>query len=149
MRKVHLLVVLMIGLLGTMGTASAQGNCRNFVVQLTGSEQVPAVDTQAHGVAILHVNDNGTISYKLIVANIVNVTAAHIHVGATGTNGPVVVPLYSGQTTSGRTEGVLAEGTITNPDLAQALCNGNYYVNVHTTAHPGGEIRGQIEPAGK
>jgi hypothetical protein len=80
------------------------------------------------------------------------VTAAHIHVGDAGENGPVVTLLFGpGDTTK---NGTLAEGTITAgnlvagsmADLADVLRGGFAYVNVHSTANPSGEVRGQVEP---
>src|SRR5439155_11311429 len=116
-----------------------------------------------------HLNDAGTeLSYQLIVANIDNVIAAHIHLGPPQVNGPIVVflagPFAPG---GGRTDGVLAEGTITaanligplagHPlsDLVAEMESGNAYANVHTNDgvdgvntgpgdFPGGEIRGPI-----
>jgi hypothetical protein len=94
------------------------------------------------------------MDYKLIVANIENVVASHIHCAASGVNGPVGVTLFSGGPLS--PDGVLAQGAITAPDpgngcswttleqVVTAMRNGYAYVNVHTTAHPPGEIRGQI-----
>jgi hypothetical protein len=96
------------------------------------------------------------------------VTAAHIHLGARGMNGPVVAMLYGPVSPGGgRKSGVLAEGTITSAvltgdlaghplaDLVMAMNAGNTYVNVHTDDgagapgtksgdFPDGEIRGQI-----
>lgn len=144
-------------------------NDKSGSVPLSGDEEVPARDTRARGTAILRLSDDGTsIEYKLIVANIENVVQSHIHVGAAGTNGPVVAFLYglvpSG---GGRVDGVLAEGTITAAnligpllgksldDLMAEILAGNAYVNVHTNDgiaptntgpgdFPGGEVRGQI-----
>jgi hypothetical protein len=68
------------------------------------------------------------------------VIAAHIHRGAAGTNGPIVVPFVA--PTTGMSQGCVS--------VADALLNeirsdpGGFYVNVLTTAHPGGEIRGQL-----
>jgi CHRD domain len=110
----------------------------------------------------------------VIASNIENVFQAHIHQGVRGVNGPIVVWLYpstapvAGPPGGGRTDGVLAEGTIgagsiapTAPpgydfdDLIADLNSGNAYVNVHTNDgvappnegpgdFPGGEIRGDI-----
>ena len=104
----------------------------------------------------------------MIVANIQNVVAAHIHCGAVGVSGPVGVTLFAGAAPGGgRTDGVLAEGTVSAPDagnacgwtdlaaVVSALESGNTYVNVHTNDgvapidtgpgdFPGGEIRGQV-----
>jgi hypothetical protein len=134
---------------------------RNFRTHLTGDNEVPAVETDAQGQAIFKVSRDGTsIEYKLIVSNIENVTMAHIHNAPAGVNGGVVVWLYPSspppQLIEGRFQGVLAEGIITAgnltgglagaslDDLIEEIKAGNTYVNVHTTQHPGGEIRGQI-----
>lgn len=151
MRKL-LALGITLGLLATAGTALAAG----YKAHLSGAEEVPPQDTNARGNALFTRSADGTtLSYKLIVANIVNVTAAHIHLGAAGVNGPVVVTLYSGSP-NGRESGILAEGTITAADLVGPLAGqplstliaaieaGDTYVNVHTVARPGGEIRGQV-----
>lgn len=134
---------------------------RNFVAHLTGDEEVPAVDTKAQGQAIFQLSRDGSeLRYRLIVANIENVTQAHIHLAPAGANGPVVAWLYPDapppQLIEGRFSGVLATGTITEDDLVGLLAGGdlkdlldaieagNTYVNVHTSQFPGGEIRGQI-----
>ena len=128
---------------------------RTYVTHLTGAEEVPARDTPAQGQAIFRLSKDGTeLYYKLIVANIDNVTAAHIHLAVAGTNGAIVAPLYSGPI-SGRFSGVLAEGVITSlvgplaghplSHLIEHFDMGDTYVNVHTTQFPGGEIRGQID----
>src|SRR5262249_29111208 len=99
--------------------------------------------------------------FSLVVCNIANVTHAHIHAGAVGENGPVVVPMFDEpahpfSVTHGCA--VLAAGIRTPSDLMQqsgagintwsdflnALLTNHTYINVHTTAHPGGEIRGQL-----
>ena len=132
-----------------------------FDIRLTGDQQVPAVTTTAFGFAEVQLSeDNSTLSFEVVVCNIVNVIASHIHVGAAGTNGPVVLPFFGSPTPFNSTKGcdTLAEGTRTSLDLVarpdqgihnwtdfiNALVAGNTYVNVHTTAHTGGEIRGQL-----
>lgn len=141
----------------TLSAPAVSDENKNFVTHLTGEEQVPRVETDAQGEAIFHVSKDGTtISFKLIVANLEDVVAAHIHVAPAGENGPIVVPLENGLV-PGTSNGVLAEGTFTAADLTGPLAGqsladlladveaGNTYVNVHTTANPGGEIRGQID----
>jgi len=134
----------------------------NYRTHLTGDEEVPVRDTQAQGQAIFQISPDGTsISYKLIVANIENVTQAHIHMAPFGVNGGIVVWLYPAappaQLIPGRTQGILGEGVITEASLVGALAGqsldvlidaieaGNTYVNVHTEQFPPGEIRGQID----
>ncbi|HEX6302971.1 MAG TPA: CHRD domain-containing protein [Anaerolineales bacterium] len=163
MKKYRVLIIFtVIALLLTVSAAAAQTEQRNFRASLKGRNEVPAVDTNAQGQAIFQLNQAGdAISYKLIVANIEDVLMAHIHLAPAGENGGVVVWLYPEdgpppQLIPGRFDGVLAEGTITEADLVgdltgmtlddllAAMRSGNTYVNVHTTANPGGEIRGQI-----
>jgi hypothetical protein len=134
---------------------------RNFRTHLNGENEVPAAETNARGQAVFKVSKDGSsIDYKLIVANIENVTMAHIHLAPAGVNGPVVVWLYPDapppQLIEGRFQGVLAEGTFTAEnlvgpmagatldDLVEAIEAGNTYVNVHTGQFPAGEVRGQI-----
>lgn len=170
MRPVRFNVILFTLVLVLASVASAvAGENRNFGAHLTGDNEVPARETLAQGQAIFHLSKDGnSLEYKLIVANINNVVAAHIHVGAEGTNGPVVAFLYgSVPPGGGRVDGVLAEGTITAANLTGPLAGqpfsalidamraGNTYVNVHTNDgvaptntgpgdFPGGEVRGQI-----
>ncbi|HEX6304700.1 MAG TPA: PQQ-dependent sugar dehydrogenase [Anaerolineales bacterium] len=135
---------------------SGQPGARNFGAHLSGDEEVPPVDTQAQGQATFKVSeDESEMSFKLNVANIEDVVAAHIHCAPAGVNGPVGVTLFSGGPVS--PDGTLAEGTITSPDpgngcgwtsleaVLSAISSGNAYVNVHTLANPAGEIRGQIQ----
>jgi hypothetical protein len=166
MRIVRLLAFVLVALLVSAGGTAADKT--TFTAHLAGSGEVPARDTLAQGQATFHLNDDGTISYKLIVANIDNVFAAHIHLAPEGVNGPIVVPLFNAPPAGGRVDGVLvADGTITaasltgplagHPlsDLIAAIEAGNTYVNAHTNDgvpppdtgpgdFPGGEIRGQI-----
>ena len=139
-----------------------EGHTIRFHIHLAGDQQVPAVNTTAFGFAEVQLSeDNSTLSFEVVVCNIANVIASHIHVGAAGTNGPVVLPFF-GSTSKpfNSTKGcdILAEGTrasanlVARPDAGintwtdfiKALVAGNTYVNVHTTAHTGGEIRGQL-----
>jgi len=169
MYKFRLSILVLIALLVTMSTAgAASADNRNFAVHLSGDEEVPARATLAQGEAIFHLSKDGTaLHYKLIVANIENVVAAHIHCGAVGVNGPVGVNLFIGAPGGGRFDGILAQGTIAAPnpgnacgwvtlaDVIAAMNGGNTYVNVHTNDgvapintgpgdFPGGEVRGQI-----
>ena len=142
-------------------TTAASGHAGALTAHLSGAEEVPPVDTQATGQAIFRLSADGSeLHYRLIVANIVDVTQSHIHLAPAGANGAVVAFLYPpgppAQLLPGRTDGVLQTGTITAAnligplagatlaDLVDELRSGNAYVNVHTTANPAGHIRGQI-----
>ena len=156
------IVLLFVAGLVIVGTAVASANGR-WSTHLTGDQEVPAVETQAQGQAIFKLSDDGsTLHYKLIASNIENITQAHIHLRAdAGTpTGGIVVWLYPSappaQLIPGRHDGVLAEGSITEDDfvnaldgasmetLVAALESGLAYANVHTSANPPGEIRGDI-----
>ncbi|MGH7320493.1 MAG: CHRD domain-containing protein [Candidatus Rokuibacteriota bacterium] len=148
---------------GTQVTqAASASHGPSFNTHLRGDQEVPPVATHATGQAILFVaKKSPQLSFKLLVAGIENVTAAHIQCGASGVNGPVVATLYGGPVVS--PTGTLALGSvgdanlITQPDspecpggvssfaaLVDQMRSGNTYVNIHTLGHPGGEIRGQI-----
>ncbi len=149
--------------LASTGVASAGGRHRHFLAYLIGANQVPAVQTDARGLALFKLDPAGeTLRYKLLVAKIEDVQMAHIHLGAAGENGPVVAWLYPEdgpppQQIEGEFTGVLARGTVTADDLVgeledesmdalvSAIEAGDAYVNVHTEANPDGEIRGQID----
>lgn len=141
----------------------AQGGAAGstFGTHLTGAAEVPPNDSKAQGQATFQLSDDGDeIQFRLVVANIQNVTQAHIHLGAPTATGGIVVWLYPSAPPQllipGRSSGVLGEGTITEDDLVGALADdtlddlieeiraGNAYVNVHTTQFGAGEIRGQL-----
>lgn len=127
-----------------------------YTASLSGSAEVPPRTTTATGTATF-VEEDGAIDYEVIVNGITAVTASHIHLGAAGSNGGVIVPLFGGPVTGALT-GRLAAGTITQSSivglsgaaaismdsLRTLMRNGNAYVNVHSTTYPGGELRGQI-----
>ena len=153
---VSLGVVVMLAItltLSAAGTAQATGV---FQARLTGAQQVSPVNTGAVGNAAVVVSPTRGVFYTLIVNNAVAVVAAHIHCAPFGVNGPVGVTLFLGAPVS--QNGVLAAGPILAPDtpddnpcgwedlddLIDAMESGDTYVNVHTLANLGGEIRGQL-----
>lgn len=167
--SVFLMVVLALMLTTSIAFASPAAQA-TIVTRLSGAEEVPPRDTDAQGIVLLKPSSDGTsLEYRLIVVQLENVVAAHIHCGAVGVNGPVGVTLFSGGVPgSGRFDGVLSAGTATAPDagnscgwetiqdVLDAMATGNTYVNVHTNDgvaptntgpgdFPGGEIRGQIQ----
>jgi len=140
--------------------AGAQGT--KFEAKLSGKNQSPAIDTPAHGVATFRLSADGkSLSFRLYVADIENVSMAHIHMAPAGQEGPVVAWLYPSKPPAvvkkGKFTGVLARGTVTAADLqgplqgktigdlVDQIKGGTAYVNVHTEKYPAGEIRGQIE----
>jgi hypothetical protein len=167
--RVLLAAALVVG--GTMTAAlPAQADDSTYTAHLSAANEVPTNASLARGQAIFMLSADGTtIEYRLIVANLENPIAAHIHIAPEGVNGPVVAFLYGPTVPGGaRTSGVIATGTITAADLVGPLAGlslsdlvaamdaGDAYVNVHTNDGdpsttggpgdlPGGEIRGQID----
>lgn len=130
-----------------------------FGASLTGSQEVPPVATSAGAVAQFVLNTDGTLSYALRATGpIQSATQAHIHLGVHGQNGPVAAFLFNPPTGQNFQPGdLIASGTLndaaavarpgftpTVSNLVARLRQGRAYVNLHTTAHPGGEIRGQL-----
>lgn len=125
----------------------------NFVAHCTGDAEVPPVDTAGQCQTVFKVRGD-TLDYRLVVANVREAVAAHIHCAPEGVNGPIGVTLFGGGPVS--TSGILAQGPILAPDVDNAcgwvdladviaaLAAGDTYVNVHTVANPGGEVRGQV-----
>ena len=109
-------------------------------VSLTGAQENPPVTTAAVGTGTLTFDRNtGAVSGTITTTGI-TATVAHIHEGPVGVNAPVIVPLTQ---TSPGVWTVPAGSTLTVPQI-ESLLAGNLYVNVHTAANPGGEIRAQI-----
>ncbi|MBF0497010.1 MAG: CHRD domain-containing protein [Deltaproteobacteria bacterium] len=113
------------------------------VTPLSGAETVPPVTSTGSALGVLKVDfKTRAISGKLTITGLTNVTAAHIHDGAVGVNGPIIVPLQG----DGQTMTIPAGSVLTDSQFTSFM-NGGLYLNVHTTAFPNGEIRGQIYPA--
>lgn len=110
-------------------------------VTLSGANEVPPVTTAATGTATVTIRPDHTVSVK-VSATGMNATASHIHQGAASANGPVIVPF----TKTGDNTFVAPDGAKLTDAQYDAFKAGNLYVNVHTAANPGGEIRGQLKP---
>jgi len=124
-------------LLGVAGVASAA----EIAVTLSGDQVVPPVTTAAKGTGTITIGDDRAVSGSIQTTGITG-TAAHIHLAAPGQNGPVAVPL----TKTGAGAWAVAAGAKLTEAQYEAYKAGNLYVNVHSAAHPGGEIRGQLKP---
>lgn len=121
-------------------TATAGG--RVFNVALTGEAETPAGDPVGTGTAAIRLRaGQGQVCYQLAVENLAPAVAAHIHRGASGVAGPVVVPLTT-PGADGKSSGCApAARTVVSAMLAQPA---SYYVNVHTAEFQGGAVRGQL-----
>lgn len=123
-----------------MGVASFGVSAAEMNVTLSGDQEVPPVTTMAAGTAQFMVDDDMSLSGSVETQDI-SATAAHIHAGAAGKNGPVVVPL----TMKGDNEWIVpADAKLTAAQITE-LKAGGMYINVHSAAHPGGEIRAQLK----
>ena len=127
---------------------------------LSGQNEVPPVETSAIGEAEFTELANDTIKYRVQInsTGMFNATAAHIHMGKEGENGEPVIDLLGTPTSKDKVtaSGMIFRGNLTDAglkgpmqgqtltDLVAAMDSGDTYVNVHTTANPNGEIRGQI-----
>ena len=108
-------------------------------VMLAGGEEVPPVSTLARGIGTISIDLDGSVSGRVTTSGLVSM-AAHIHVGAPGSNGPVIIPLTK---TVDDVWSVPAGAKLTESQY-ESYQAGNLYVNVHSATHKGGEIRGQI-----
>jgi hypothetical protein len=109
-------------------------------VNLSGAEEVPPLNVPGSGSGSFRVADDGTITGSVTTKDVQG-TMAHIHRGAKGANGPVIVPLDK----KGDTYSVPAGRKLTPEQIAD-LKTGRLYVNVHTDRNKGGEVRGQLQP---
>ena len=165
----HIIRPVTAGATATAGTASSPSSSstssdKEFSARLTGSKEVPPVDTDAAGRIRLAAKSQDALDYQISLSNLNGVvTGAHIHRGSTGTNGPVVANLNIGGAFASASAGdgsasasTSSGGTITSSDLKGPLAgkhvsdlvklieDGNAYANVHTRQHSNGEIRGQL-----
>lgn len=150
------------GLAVAAGTAtvSAEPFGGHYGARLNGGAQVPAVDTPARGWASVVVSADGrTARFHVVAVRLSSaVTGAHIHLGHVGENGPIIVNLAGlpGVTQRGAGGGYYLSGTFTAANLTGPLAGHSLadlvadmrgrdtYVNVHTTMHREGEVRGEL-----
>ena len=140
-RIVLLLMMFLVSMLSQVRAEHLSSHLQ-FSARMSGSEEVPAVVSDAQGVAVFTLDKNKTTIYFNVSLNNLSgpITGMHIHEAPAGTNGPVIinlVPFLNGN----RAKGALKNIT---PATIAKLLNGDYYINVHTEMNPGGEIRGQI-----
>ena len=109
-------------------------------VKLSGDQEVPAVKSAGAAAGAITIGDDGAVSGS-VTATGFTPTAAHIHQAAAGKNGPVIVPF----TKEGDKFSAPAGAKLT-PDQIKAYKAGELYVNVHSAANPGGEVRAQLKP---
>ena len=114
-----------------------------LTVPLSGAQEVPPVNTSGSGTATIKVGADGAVTASIKTQGVPGI-AAHIHEGAAGANGPVIVPMSK----RGDNEWVTEPAAKFTPAQLEAYKGGRTYFNVHTPQNKGGEVRGQIRPAG-
>ncbi len=133
-----LLWVGIVGLVASCATmAPLVGGQR---LTLTGAEEVPAVTTAATGTATIDIKADRSVTATVTVSGM-TATASHIHEGAAGANGPVIVPFTK---TGDNTFASAPDAKLTEAQY-ESYKQGKLYVNVHSAKNPGGEIRAQIK----
>jgi hypothetical protein len=140
-------ILAIIAALVLAGCAQVQGTLPYWMpgsnavgVKLSGAEEVPPVNVTGSGSGSFRLAEDGGITGSVTTKDVAG-AAAHIHIGAKGRNGPVIVPLEKkGDTYS------VPEGRKLTVSQIKAWKAGELYVNVHTARHKGGEVRAQIQP---
>lgn len=122
-------------------SACASNAPRPQALMLNGAHEVPAVASTASGHGEVLVAADHSVSGSITVSGM-NPTMAHIHLAAAGKNGPVIVPLSK----VGEMRFVVPEGSKLSDSQYESYLAGNLYINVHSAAHPAGEIRVQLQP---
>jgi hypothetical protein len=134
-------MIALAGALGiVVGCASMSQPMSTQQVVLSGSNEVPPVTTPASGTGTVTINPDHTVSASITVTGM-TATASHIHEGAAGANGPVIVPFTK---TADNTFAAPAGAKLTDSQYASYKA-GNLYVNVHSAKNPGGEVRAQLK----
>jgi hypothetical protein len=155
MRRLSLAIA---GLFILVASSQAQAQTITFNASLNGGNEPVVVVTGSVGSAVVTWNTaTRTGTYKVDVYNMpVGTTASHIHAGAVGAGGPVIINFtvpaggisndygLSGTFACSDVQVRAPQGINSCDDFEQALLMNNTYVNVHSTANPGGEIRGQL-----
>jgi hypothetical protein len=145
-------------LISTVNNESFAQN-EKYRAKLTGKKEVPPVETTAEAVINFKTKPD-MLTWKMNVTGLSNVTGLHIRQGATGQNGDVIVDLLKVSKDSKTPKGMFMRGNVTAAnlqgplqgktleDLKAAMGTGNAFVNLHTTDHPDGLIRGQLKQKG-
>ena len=162
----HRRISILVAVLAVSIATAASGQLLTFNAILTGSNEVPPVETDTMGRSRVVFDIQGGLAaaatFRLDVFDGVRATQAHFHCAPAGTNGPIVAFLAGFHDRGWDLNGQWASATLTDAnvlptddpacpteinnltDLARAAFQGNIYVNVHTIAHGGGEVRGQL-----
>src|SRR3954451_24852134 len=131
--------------IGVAAMAGAQGRSNEFTATMKGSSEKPKGPSKASGTFKVEFK-NGQACYRMSVKALgAKPVAAHIHRGAAGTNGPIVIdlkPSFKGTSPRVSQKCVTAAAATVS---AIRRNPGNFYANVHTSKNPGGAARGQLK----
>ena len=146
--RTRILTPLLVAATMTFVLAGAALALPHITAKLTGAQEVPPVATTATGTAAIRLNETRTaLTYDITVNGLSGpIILAHFHNAPTGVNGGVVKTItasFTGNTATGVWRNTDAEPL--TPALVAEIMAGNIYVNVHTAANGGGEIRGQLD----
>ncbi|MEO8305550.1 MAG: CHRD domain-containing protein [Betaproteobacteria bacterium] len=128
------------GAMGFLASCQSMGPVTSETITLLGANEVPPVMTTASGSGTVTIKKDGAVSVHIMVSGM-TATAAHIHEGAAGANGPVIVPFTK---TADNVFDAPAGAKLTDAQMA-SLKAGKLYVNVHSAKNPGGEVRAQLK----
>ncbi len=132
--------VAVLAAVGVLAACQSMGPSMAQQITLSGGNEVPPVTTTATGTAMVTIGDDRSVK-ATVTATGMTATASHIHEGAAGANGPVIVPFTkTGDNTFAAPDGA----KLTEAQYASYKA-GNLYVNVHSAKNPGGEIRAQLK----
>jgi len=127
-------------LAAALAFTSASALAATMNVKLSGDQEVPPVQGSSSGSGTITINDDGSVSGS-VTATGFTPTAAHIHEGKDGCNAKVIVPF----TKEGDKFSAPAGAKLT-PEQLKAFKEGDLYVNIHSAAHPKGEVCAQLKP---
>ena len=144
-----------------VATATTQSYAQNekYRAKLDGNNEVPPVNTTSEGV-INFKTKSGMMTWKMNVTGMNDATGANIHQGKVGEKGDIIVDLMKVSKHKDTAKGMLMRGNVTDASLTgamegktlaylqTAIANGDTYVNLATSDHPDGEIRGQVKLKG-
>lgn len=125
----------------SLAFASLSVAAQAIKVSLFGTQEVPAVATAASGSGTITIASDQSFSGSVTTTGVKG-TMAHIHMAASGQNGPVIVPMTK---TADNVWSIPAGAKLTDAQY-QSFKDGNLYINVHSATNMGGEIRGQLKP---
>ncbi len=133
-KTTRLFAAIVLGLSGSIAAADMA-----TPLQLSGKNEVPPVTTEAMGSSMIVVASDGSVSGDITTTGMTG-TMAHIHMGASDSNGPPIVTLTKGD----NGQWMVPADTKLNAEQLKAYQAGGLYVNVHDAAHPNGAVRAQL-----